>query len=262
MRRKKKKNSVRIGFLFTLTLFSLAAVSVSYTQWSQNMHIQGTVNTLEDFNYFYLEGYWKLDENKGQTANDSSANNNHGQLGSTPNVDDNDPNWTTGKINSGLSFDGINDYVKIPDDDTLDISNEITIMMWIKPSRMEDYESFVHKDEAYVLQFAPGTDGYLRGALWLPSLTMLDDNTTQLSTNVWYHVALTYDGSQMRLYVNGSEVANRDATGSIKTNDNPLYIGYNPRGVKYWFNGVIDEVKVYKHALTSDEIQQEYDEGL
>lgn len=254
MKKKRRTASVKIGFMFTLTLFSLAVVSVSYTEWSQNLHIQGTVNTLEDFNYIHLEGWWKLDEGSGQTAYDSSANDNTGTVhGAT---------WTNGKINGGLSFDGINDYVEVADDDTLDISNEITIMAWVKPSRMGDYESFVHKDDAYVLQFAPGTDGYLRGALWLPSLTMLDDTTTQLSTNVWYHVALTYDGSQMRLYVNGSEVANRAATGGITTNDNPLYIGYNPRGVTYWFNGVMDEVKVYDHALTLEEIQQEYQKGL
>jgi hypothetical protein len=73
--------------------------------------------------------------------------------------------------------------------------------------------------------------------------------------NVWTHVALTYDGSQLRLYVNGVQVASKARAGAIQTpGSNPLWIGGNVPYGEY-FRGVIDEVRVYSRALSAGEIQ-------
>jgi hypothetical protein len=72
--------------------------------------------------------------------------------------------------------------------------------------------------------------------------------------NTWTHVALTYDGSALRLYVNGTQAARRAAGGTIQTTTNPLWIGGNQPYGEY-FNGLIDEVRVYNRALSQADTQ-------
>ena len=78
--------------------------------------------------------------------------------------------------------------------------------------------------------------------------------TTQLAPGVWTHVAATYDGNVLALYVNGIQAAQLVIAGSITTSTSPLRIGGNTIWGE-WFNGLIDEVRVYNRALTATEIQ-------
>jgi len=73
-----------------------------------------------------LVGLWHFDEGSGTTATDSSESGNTGTL-------INGPVWTTGKVGGALSFDGTDDYVSVPDSDSLDITNQLTIDLWVKP---------------------------------------------------------------------------------------------------------------------------------
>src|SRR4030067_2841128 len=78
--------------------------------------------------------------------------------------------------------------------------------------------------------------------------------TTSLPLNTWTHLAATYDGGTMRLYVDGVEVASRAQTGLIQTSTNPLQIGGDSIYGQY-FQGMIDEIRVYNVALTAAHIQ-------
>ncbi len=75
-----------------------------------------------------------------------------------------------------------------------------------------------------------------------------------LTANVWVHLAATYDGATLRLYVNGTQVASKAQTGSLLTSTNPLQIGGDSLYGQF-FQGQIDEVRVYKVALTATQIQ-------
>ena len=78
--------------------------------------------------------------------------------------------------------------------------------------------------------------------------------TAQLPLNTWTHLATTYDGSALRLYVNGTQVATLAATGSIVTSTGALKLGGNALWGE-WYSGLIDELRVYNRALTPAEIQ-------
>ena len=77
-----------------------------------------------------------------------------------------------------------------------------------------------------------------------------------MTTNTWAHLALTYDGANLRLYVNGTQVASQARTGNIATSTNPLQIGGDSIYGQY-FQGTIDEVRVYNVALTATQIQSD-----
>jgi hypothetical protein len=83
------------------------------------------------------------------------------------------------------------------------------------------------------------------------------NNLYPLQTNKWYHVAVTYNGSNIIAYINGTQANNiAQSTGPILTDDDPLLIGNLP-GFGY-FDGVIDEVRIYDRVLTEGEILQLY----
>lgn len=79
--------------------------------------------------------------------------------------------------------------------------------------------------------------------------------------NAWTHVALTYDGAKLRLYVNGNQAASAPVSGSIETNSNPLRIGGNVPAGEY-FQGRIAEVRVYNRALSQADIQSDMNTAI
>ena len=93
-----------------------------------------------------------------------------------------------------------------------------------------------------------GTDHDLRG-------------TASLATSAWTHVAMTYDGTALRLFVNGTQVATEAAAGSIATSTGALRIGGNGISPE-WYAGLVDEVRLYNRALTATEIQADMNRSV
>jgi len=203
---------------------------------------------------------WHFDEGSEQTAFDATANDNDGQLGSTTGIDANDPTWPNlptwvpGKFGNALSFDGIDDYVQVPDDESLDLTTAITLEAWIKaPSGQTNGDRMVSKHRAYLIQYWNDrinagvftADGW-GGSSWLSTVSIFDDS--------WHHVALTYDGSYMRLYIDGDLDTTKAWTGAILTNANDLSFGCRTPATDRFFTGTIDEVSIRDVALTPDAI--------
>ena len=163
-----------------------------------------------------------------------------------------------GRFGRALAFDGKNDRVIIPDDDSLDLTTGMTLEAWVYPTQKKWWRNVLIKEysnEPVYYLFAntyydatvtaintgSGADTYLLGRSKLP-------------VNAWTHLATTYDGSMQRLYVNGVEVASRARTGSIVPSDDVLSIGGDSISGKS-FKGYLDEIRIYNRALTDNEIQ-------
>jgi len=213
-----------------------------------------------------LVGYWKFDEGSGTTAVDSSGNNNNGTL-----IDN--PDWVDGKIGKALEFNGSTNYVEINDSDSLDGFDAITIEAWVKPilgqrgavvSRyLYDYNIPINErvyeltvEQGGTIGFALSSDG--SSATWLESSNTLQDNE-------WNHIAAVSDGNTMRIYINGEQDPNtKAAPASLHSSSYNLQIGaweYSPNQRDTYFNGVIDEVKIYNRALSAEEIKADYEAG-
>lgn len=169
------------------------------------------------------------------------------------------------------SFDGVNDYVRVEDGASLDISGAITLMAWIRhrTDTHRDWEAIITKgDSAYRLHLnggcningsAPNADDTRRYGITLGMNGGCADTDLNSGVvpqaNVWYHVAGTFDGSTARIYVNGTQRNSASIpSGTIATNDYPLYIGENAQQTGRHWHGDIDEVRIYPRALSAAEV--------
>jgi hypothetical protein len=204
-----------------------------------------------------LVGAWGFNENAGTSAADGSGNGRTGTIRQAQ--------WVpSGKYGAALAFDGIDDWVTVADHASLDLTTGMTIEAWVKPGAMTGWETLVMKergagDFAYALYAHDG--GSLAGGAPVPSGNVRAGGgqqtlrgTTTLPSGEWTHVATTYNGATQRLFVNGVEVASRPQTGPIAVSGGVLRIGGNNSWSGEFFQGQIDEVRVYNRALTQPEI--------
>jgi hypothetical protein len=192
-----------------------------------------------------------FDEGTGTVANDRSGSNNKGTLSG--------PAWTTaGKVGRALNFDGVNDLVTVADSASLHLTTGMTIDAWVRPTRANDWSTVALKERPsglsyalYASDSASHAAGYINsgGDLAAPA-------SAATAVNAWTHMAVTYDGTSLKLYVNGTLVRTTPASGAMTSSTGALRIGGNNVWGE-WFAGTIDELNVYNRALTAAEIVQD-----
>jgi fibronectin type 3 domain-containing protein len=196
-----------------------------------------------------LVGAWAFGEGMGSTTADASGNGNAGTI--------NGADWSSqGRFGNGLDFDGNGNTVRVPSAASLNLGSAMTLSGWIQPTVIQDgWDTILHRQTENYFLTASG-NGAMRpaagGAFGGNTSTIEAPSAIPLAT--WSYVATTWDGSTQRLYVNGTQVATRDVGGSLPASANPLWIGGNQPYGEY-FEGRIDEVRVYNRALTQGEIQ-------
>jgi hypothetical protein len=210
---------------------------------------------------------YSFDEGVGTTVGDSSGNNNTGTLMGGP-------VWLGGEYGSGLSFDGVNDYVDLGNPPTLQLTRSMTISAWINSA------AFPIDDAAIVSKRTSGEIGYQldttvdNGTRTIgfkltssSGAQMFRYGATTLQINQWYHVAGVYDAAAQTLtvYLNG-QVDNGLLVGPVTTSQQNSSLGVNigrRAGLSgFEFKGMIDQVRIYNRALGASEIQQEMNTPL
>ena len=194
-----------------------------------------------------LAAHWDMEEGSGPTAFDMSGNGNH--------VSITQAKWATTKIgNFSLRFDGNNDYAKAQDSSSLDASSAITLSAWIYPDNLaggKPYPAILSKSSAYRLYVH--TDKKVRFQIYDGSKSIVDKPSTTIPNLKWTHIASTFDGSRLRVYINGELKKTVSYSGSINVNKNSVFLGARNEG-KDFFDGKIDDVRIYDEALSAQEI--------
>jgi hypothetical protein len=200
-----------------------------------------------------LLGYWKFDEGLGDLALDASG---YGHTGTIIGAQ-----WVTGKVGQALDFDGRDDYVQIPPALLLDNLEAVTMMAWIRP-RVDSHWHVLDKGDGDKRLYAEGTNRTLDGRIRYSGAHAYSksvNGTVMLDT--WQHVALVWSRTTnvTRLYHNGVEVHyGTQDTGTGEPLDDttyPFVIGARGAlGEVTFFSGPMDEVRLYKRALTAPEI--------
>jgi hypothetical protein len=207
-----------------------------------------------------LVGYWKFDEGSGSTVVDISGNGNTGTLNSGP-------VWVDGKFGKALSFDGVDDHVQVPQSSSLDVTDQISVETWVYPRAYVDNTGMV----SHIISRCDYSGGHIYVLSMYPDSNKISfsinpypdeyPSVADLPLNAWTHLAMTYDGSYVRLYINGEFDSSYAQSGPIYTTSNWLAFGCKPTGpwggvgTYAYFNGMIDEVRIYDRALSQQEIQ-------
>ena len=192
--------------------------------------------------------YWNFNEGSGLVLYDQSGNNNHGVIYGAQ--------WTSGISGNALYFDGITDYVKVNDSDTLDITNGITIEAWIKPSLVStsyiiSKPSTLSGGSVYTLDIYPGKTRAILQKEGGGSASYGASGTSSIIADIWQHLAVTWDGTTVKIYYNGCLEGTNSFSGQIPKSTASLFIG---NYVNTYFKGYMDEIRIYDHALNEDQL--------
>ena len=211
----------------------------------------GVLNTVAPPDPLGLVAAYSFNEASGGTLNDRSGKGHTGTISGAA--------WTTqGKYGSALTFDGINDWVTVADTADLDLTTGMTLEAWVRPSSLGSWRTVLLKQSpgglAYSL-YASNDSSRAESDVSIVSIggDVGAASPAALAINTWSHVAVTYDGTMLRLFVNGVTVGSRPLSGAMVTSTGVLRIGGNSVWSEF-FVGRIDEIRIYNRALTPVEI--------
>ncbi|MFC5815146.1 LamG-like jellyroll fold domain-containing protein [Nonomuraea harbinensis] len=197
-----------------------------------------------------LVAAYGMDEGAGTSVSDSSGHNNTGTATAT--------SWQNGKYGKALSFNGTSSWVTVEHATSLRLTTGMTLSAWVNPTTVANWRSVVGKElqtggASYLLYASDGT----APTIWAqtdPDSETIANGRSALPVNAWSHLAATYDGTRLRLFVNGQQANETEVSGDLFDDGSPLRIGGNAIWGEY-FSGLIDEVRIYQRAQTAAEIQ-------
>jgi hypothetical protein len=216
-----------------------------------------------------LVSWWMLDEGAGIIAYDSAGDNDGNLV--------NGPTWTTGYIDGGLSFDGVNDYVDVPDDPSLRFTqnDSFSICGWVNPTSASGNGEILCKMQTsgtknlftYELYWNPANQKFDFGICQSGvHYVVVDTQTGSAPAGSWYHVICVYDNRDMKIYLNGELKGSGNFPYETGTNtaDKDVGIGARPlgSGVESYFGGTLDDVRIYNRTLSPEEVELLYQQGL
>jgi len=241
------------------------------TGFSDILNFTGPFGSIDSFAVFNSSignpvGFWRFDENSGTTAYDSSGNANDGVV--------NGAAWTPGISGSALDFNGLSNVVRVENSPSLQFSDSVTVSAWVKVAGSTGrYQVICAKwygdggdttHLSFVLEIRPPDETTPDGRTpWFRVRTSSSDqaaiSNTPIAYGEWVHIAGTYDGTTVRIYINGTLTGSTLLSGPINVGNQPVMVGAHAwNGDGNWFNGTIDEVRVYNYSRTAEKIWNDY----
>ena len=213
---------------------------------------------------------WSLDETNWTGAagevKDATTNNLHGTVvngavtaSASPALPEVNSQGTCGY---GAFSTGSSQYVQRADNDLLDLTGSFTIGVWVKPRSLpaSGLMSILSKDENYEFHVNPnGTINWWWQTTG-PSATREFNSTTALTVGQWSHVLIRYAPGDQRIYINGALAGQASFNGTPVVNGDPLQLGADQNAAGRYFDGDLDELRIYSTALTSAQITALYQE--
>ncbi|MCD4736769.1 MAG: right-handed parallel beta-helix repeat-containing protein, partial [Bacteroidales bacterium] len=162
---------------------------------------------------------------------------------------------------TALNFDGVNDYISCGNAENLNITDSVTVEAWINAGTWKTHVyqgGIVGKDKSdhtgYILRC--GDNGRLSFVVGISGSWHEVISGHIMASGEWYHVAGVYDGSYLRIYINGELTGKQSLSGTIGVSSKSLRIGASPGFSHRYFDGKIDEVRIWDNARDSTQIRE------
>lgn len=233
---------------------------VPYGQELPSNQVLETGNFIRGMDMTGNLGLWHMNESAGNIV-DSSGNGNNGTVNGG--VAYSQP----GKMGTALSFNGSDSYVFIPNHSSLNPEDELTLLAWVNwdidPALGLSHASIINKygDNQYRLHHTNSNSAFEFAVRTAPNGDRWVNSVTKPQAGVWYFVVGTYDGSDLKIYVNGNLENTASHGGDLVTSTSDLNIGRRTSNDRF-FDGTIDEVAIFDRALSSQEIEDIYKRGV
>jgi len=171
------------------------------------------------------------------------------------------PLWKPGRNGTAISFDGVNDYVDCGNDVSLNPTTALTMAAWIKSTGNAESDARIvakrARDAAYEMMLITAT-GRIQIYIKTPLGGTSVNSISSVNDGEWHFIAVTRDEAVVKIYIDGMlDVTSNCDTGSVANKSN-LYIGRYPGGAIRYFNGIIDDVRIWNRALSAQEVQDLY----
>lgn len=207
--------------------------------------------------------YWPLSENTGTTSTDEGAGNVLTFVGNSA--------WIAGRIGMGIAFDGTGDYLTAPNSSSLNIGDAtFTAACWVKLTNQSTWQQILAKVKAEGSFTSPYFSwhlfaGHNSTTNFTPMFQVV--NASSVSVNIassvqvlygdWVHLCGVYDGANVKIYVNGVLRGTAAQTGNVLQYTQPFYVGAHG-GPGEYMKGVVDEIRIYDDAFTSEQVLELY----
>ena len=205
-------------------------------------------------------GYWRFEEDGGNSVSDAGERGNNGTLRNMERED-----RVMGRFGNGVKFDGDGDHIGMgdPDDGSLDADGEFTIEAWIRTGTTETDMIISKKgDTAGGYYLATTVRGQLKSHFQGTGGVASFDSVSSINDNAWHHVAAVMDANSVTLYIDGILDSGKDTGPGNCGNSNGFMLGVSAHGTKYWYDGLLDEVRISDAARTPSEILSSYRSGI
>lgn len=226
-----------------------------------NCSLWKNITTIIEYNESIggVAGFWRFEEGSGSLVIDSSIYGDNGTITGAAYNSSKGGNLTGGYA---LVFDGVADVVSIPDAPQLNLNESYTVSAWIKPLSVDGLNTIVSKAESV---WELNTIVYA-GSLMAGFENCADDNFFGsggvIIKDKWQHIAHIYNGTKVIGYIDGVKVFEVDGSGVPCLSGYALGVGSSLQGLRYYFNGSIDEVIIFNRSLSSGEVLDLYNAGL
>jgi hypothetical protein len=181
-------------------------------------------------------------------AQDSSANALHG-------IEHGNPNYTEGFYGMAMDFDGVDDHVDCGKDPKFNITAQITFAYWIKVRQFDrEWNTVIAKGDDSWRSSRASTNMFMEAGVSGTSGNYLYC-VTPVNDEKWHHIAAVYDGANFVIYVDGKREVSEPSTGNITVSTYNVYIGDNSGATGRYWNGLIDDLRIYNRAFSEAEVK-------
>ena len=206
-----------------------------------------------------LVGYWSFDEGTSTIAHDLSGKGNNGTLSGTTL-----PTWTNGKLGKALSFNGSSSYISVPSNGAFHPTTDVTVSAWIKPSNQSGYMGIAGAHTSNSYQLFINSNQVVWDIYNVNGRDLWYSGSTD-PWNTWSHLVATYTAStgSMNVYINGVPITPHTQSygaGALQNSASTFLVGWSGYSTEF-FNGSIDEVRIYNRALSANDARELYQRG-